>query len=218
MRLFHRLINIKGLNNEFVSKKTKRNPLYKRSPIDVCGDDNLISIDEHNQIYKFHLIVHGNNNQIIIDRNVNGILKLIVTGDNCRIHIGEGCTFRGCEMGLFENGSVLEVGDACLVARDTRIYVSDFHTLYDNEDKRPLNQGTHVRIGSHVWFGEGAMILKNHTVADTLIVAARSVVTKDLLTSNAVYAGNPALLKRTNVNWDDRKYDDYLEDFEKKQH
>lgn len=215
MRLFHKLIKIKGINNEFVSPKAKSNPLYKRSPIDICGDNNLITIDNHNRIYKLHLIVHGNNNQITIDDSINGILKLIVTGNNCRIHIGKGCTFRGCEIGVFENNSILEIGDDCLVARDTRIYVSDFHTIYDCESKRPLNQGKHIHIGHHVWLGEGVMLLKNHTIADNIIVAARSVVTKDLLTSNAVYAGNPALLKKTNVNWDCREYDDYLEDFEK---
>ena len=58
------------------------------------------------------------------------------------------------------------------------------------------------------------MILKNHSIADNIIVAAHSVVTKDLTQSNAIYAGNPATLKKTNVNWDYRQYDEYLADLE----
>lgn len=217
MKLFHKKIKIKGLNNEFSSPKNKDNHLYDRSSIEIVGDNNLVQIDGYNHIYKFQLIVNGHNNQIIIDRDLKGILKLVVTGNNCRIHIGKDCLFRGCEMAVFEDNSVLEFGDESMSARDSRLYVSDFHTIYDINTKRPLNQGTHLHIGKHVWIGEGAMVLKNHTIADNTIIAAHSVVAKDLTESYAVYAGNPASLKKSNVNWDYREYDDYLEDLNKKQ-
>ena len=170
MKLFHKLIKIKGNNNQIISPKSKSNQLYKRSPIDICGDDNLINIDECNSIYKFHLIIHGSGNVINIGRNVGGILKLVVTGNNCQIQIGQNCTFRGCEMTAFENNSNLVIGNDCIIARDTRIYASDFHTIYDCATKQPLNRGTHVRIGNHVWLGEAAMILKNNTIADNVII------------------------------------------------
>ena len=215
MKLFHKLIKIKGNNNQIISPKSKSNQLYKRSPIDICGDDNLINIDECNSIYKFHLIIHGSGNVINIGRNVGGILKLVVTGNNCQIQIGQNCTFRGCEMAAFENNSNLVIGDDCIIARDTRIYASDFHTIYDCATKQPLNRGTHIRIGNHVWLGEAAMILKNNTIADNVIIAARSVVTKDLKESYAVYAGHPAVLKKRGINWDIREYKEYSKDIEK---
>ncbi len=209
MKFFRKLIKIKGNNNQIISPKSKSNQLYKRSPIDIRGDNNLIRIDECNNIYKFHLIVHGNGNIINIGRHVNGILKLIVTGNNCHIQIGQNCTFRGCEMAAFENNTDLVIGNDCLIARDTRVYASDFHTIYDRTTKQPLNPGTHLRIGNHVWLGEAAMILKNNTIADNVIIAARSVVTKDLKESYAVYAGHPAVLKKRDVNWDIREYKEY---------
>ena len=214
MRLLKKLIKIKGIDNQLVSAKSKTNMLYKRSPIEIKGNNNLVNIDEHNQIYKFHLIINGDNNQVTVDRNLKGILKLVITGNNCRVHIGKDCLFRGCEIAVFENNSILEFGDDSMAARDSRIYASDFHTIYDIDTKRPLNQGTHIHIGKHVWVGEGVMILKNHSIADNIIVAAHSVVTKDLTQSNAIYAGNPATLKKTNVNWDYRQYDEYLADLE----
>ena len=214
MRLLKKLIKIKGADNQLISTKSKTNMLYKRSPIEITGNNNLVNVDEHNQIYKFHLIINGDNNQVTVDRNLSGILKLVINGNNCRVHIGKDCLFRGCEMAVFENNSILEFGDESMSARDSRIYASDFHTIYDIDTKRPLNQGTHIHIGKHVWIGEGAMILKNHSIADNIIIAARSVVTKDLTQSNAIYAGNPATLKKTNVNWDYCQYDEYLADFE----
>ena len=82
MRLFKKLIKIQGIENQIISPKCKTNMLYKRSPIEIIGNNNLVKIDEHNQIYKCHLIVNGDNNQIIIDRNVSGILKIILNGSN----------------------------------------------------------------------------------------------------------------------------------------
>lgn len=210
MRLFHKLIQIKGKNNLLISPKGKDNQLYKRSPIEITGDNNLIKIDGYNHIYKFHLIVNGNNNQITVDRDLKGILKLVVTGNNIKVKIGKNCLFRGCEMAVFEDNSILEFGDDSMSARDSRLYVSDFHTIYDMDTKQPINQGTHLKIGNHVWIGEGVMVLKNHTIADNTIIAAHSVVTKDLSQSYAIYAGNPATLKKSNVNWNYSQYDEYL--------
>ena len=215
MSLFRKLIKIHGNNNQIISPREKVNRLYRRSPIEINGNNNIINVDSNNNIYKFHIIITGNNNTVTVDRNLQGVLKLVISGNNCNVHIGKDCLFRGCEMAVFENNSVLEFGDGSMAARDSRIYASDFHTIYDINTKQPINQGTHIRIGKHVWIGEGVLILKNHTIADNNIIAAHSVVTKDLLESNAIYAGNPASLKKSQVNWDYRQYDEYVNDLNK---
>ena len=202
MRLFKKLIKIDGIDNQLISPKVKTNHLYKRSPIEIHGSNNLIKIDPDNRIYKLHLIVNGDNNQITIGQNIDGILKIIINGSNIKMTIGKDCIFRGCEIGAFENNSIVQIGDGSIFARDTRLYASDFHTVYDMDTKQPLNQGTHLVIGNHVWLGEGSMVLKNHSIAHDTIIAARSLVTKDLTESFALYAGQPAVLKKKDVNWD----------------
>jgi len=214
MGIFKKLIKINGYDNQIISKKTKTNSLYKRSPIEINGDNNVIRVHEYNHIYKLNIIVKGNNNEINIDRDLKGILKIVVSGSNIKVNIGKDCLFRGCEIAIFENNSVLNFGNDSMAARDSRIYVSDFHTIYDIHTKKPINQGTHINIGNHVWIGEGAMVLKNHSIADNTIVAARSVVTRDLPQQYAIYAGNPASLKKTDVNWDYSCYDEYLGNLE----
>lgn len=48
-----------------------------------------------------------------------------------------------------------------------------------------------VVIGNDVWVGHGALILSGVTIGDGAVVAARSVVTKDVR-PYAIVAGNPA--------------------------
>jgi acetyltransferase-like isoleucine patch superfamily enzyme len=48
-----------------------------------------------------------------------------------------------------------------------------------------------IRIGRHVLVGTGAMILKGVTIGDGAVVAAGSVVTRDV-EAGAIVAGNPA--------------------------
>jgi acetyltransferase-like isoleucine patch superfamily enzyme len=57
------------------------------------------------------------------------------------------------------------------------------------EDVRP------VVIGQNVWIGSGGIILSGVTIGDGAVVAAASVVTKDV-PANALVAGNPARVIR----------------------
>jgi acetyltransferase-like isoleucine patch superfamily enzyme len=67
------------------------------------------------------------------------------------------------------------------------------------EVERPIRvQGIYMRdveVGSNVWIGYGACILRGVRVGDNAIVGANSVVTKDV-PANAVVAGSPARIIR----------------------
>ena len=91
--------------------------------------------------------------------------------------------------------------------KETRLYCSGFHAVIDLKTGRPCNQGKEIVIGNHVWLGEGVKILKNCHVTDNVIIGIGSVVTKDLTTGYAMYAGNPAVCKKTDINWVPEAYD-----------
>ena len=209
MRLFKKQIKIKGTGNTILSEPGKENSFNVRSPVKIIGNNNLISVAKKNNLYKMEIIIEGHNNKITLGEDCWGIGRIVVSASDTEIKIGDRCGFRGCDIALFENGSRLEFGDEAMAARDSRIYVSDFHSIINYETKEALNKGTHIVIGKHVWIGERAFILKNNTIADDVIIAAGSVVTKDLTESHAAYAGNPATIKKSNVSWDYRKYDEY---------
>ena len=63
-----------------------------------------------------------------------------------------------------------------------------------------------VHIGNRVWIGFGASILKGVVVGDGAVIAAKAVVTRDVL-PNVVVAGNPARTVRQIVSGIENKID-----------
>src|SRR5215207_4577814 len=94
-----------------------------------------------------------------------------------------------CTISAYQHVSI---GQQCILA--DRVMLIDFdHNVAEVE--RPIRvQGIYkrdVRVGSNVWIGHGAQILRGVTVGDNAIVGAGAVVTKDV-PANAVVGGAPA--------------------------
>ena len=71
----------------------------------------------------------------------------------------------------------------------------DYHK-FDSD----IEQIKPVKIGSRVWIGCNSLIMKGVTIGDGAVVAAGSVVTKDV-PAGAVCGGNPAKIIRENITW-----------------
>jgi len=93
-------------------------------------------------------------------------------------------------------GGTVEIGADCAIARDVVIRSYDGHRIED-ENYSPIRD---IKIGNHVWIGQGAQILKGVHIGDGSIVAAGSIVTKDV-PSHCIVGGNPARIIRLNVEW-----------------
>ena len=101
-----------------------------------------------------------------------------------RSFIGTGATIVAC-------GSIA-IGSDALIAANVTIRDQDHRT--DLEDTPYRLQGFDIRpvtIGSNVWLGVNAVVLKGVTIGDDAIVAAAAVVSRDVAAS-AVVAGVPA--------------------------
>lgn len=85
------------------------------------------------------------------------------------------------------------IGDGVMMANGTYITDSDWHTVYDRTQR--ASEVTPVHIGDNVWLGDHATVLKGVTIGTNSVVAARSVVTKDV-PANVIVAGNPARVVR----------------------
>lgn len=119
----------------------------------------------------------------------------IYTGDN--VFINQNCTFL--------DNNTITVGDRVMFGPDVKVYAGD-HPLEGRERYIDTGDGNAyivsssrpVRIGNDVWIGGGAIILPGVTVGNNVVVAAGSVVTKDV-PENVVVAGNPArIIKKLN--------------------
>lgn len=89
----------------------------------------------------------------------------------------------------------VEIGSNCAISWNCQICDDDFHLV----DGRKSSSAP-ITIGSHVWIGSNAIILKGVNIGDNSIVAAGSVVTKDV-PPNTIVGGNPALVIKHNSNW-----------------
>jgi acetyltransferase-like isoleucine patch superfamily enzyme len=67
-------------------------------------------------------------------------------------------------------------------------------------DGQPQPHTAPIVIGDHVWIGTNSLVLKGVTVGDGAVVAAGSVVTRDVPASTLV-AGVPAKPVRTIEHW-----------------
>jgi acetyltransferase-like isoleucine patch superfamily enzyme len=121
-------------------------------------------------------------------------------GTKIRVHEGEVSigekTVMGqeCTISAYQR---VEIGRECIVA--DRVMLIDFdHGVVEVE--RPIRlQGIYKRdvmVGSNVWIGYGACILRGVSIGDNCIVGTSAVVTRDV-PDNAVVAGVPASVIRT---------------------
>lgn len=93
-------------------------------------------------------------------------------------------------------GKKIHIGSGSLFARDVTLRSDDVH--YINEDDYEPSKP--ITIENHVWIGQGATILKGVTIGHDSIVAAKSLVVKDV-PCNSLVAGVPAKVIKQNVNW-----------------
>jgi acetyltransferase-like isoleucine patch superfamily enzyme len=125
------------------------------------------------------------------------------------VWIGDGTKIR-CHEGVVEIGSKTVMGQECTISAYQRVRIGEQCVIADRamfidfdhgvvEVERPIRvQGIYkrdVEVGSNVWIGYGACVLRGVRVGDNAIVGTNSVVTKDV-PANAVVAGIPAKVIR----------------------
>ena len=109
-----------------------------------------------------------------------------------RIELADGVQLSGTA--ITARSCVISIGRDTMVGPNCVITDSDFHAHWPAETRHvepafELDRG--VSIGANVWIGMNSLILKGVTVGDGAIVAAGSVVVRDV-PPKAVVAGVPA--------------------------
>jgi acetyltransferase-like isoleucine patch superfamily enzyme len=87
----------------------------------------------------------------------------------------------------------LKIGDGCLIGTHVMVMDCDFHRV---EDKAWDTTGQPIVLEDRVWLGNRSMVLKGVRIGHDAVVAAGSVVTRDV-PPRSVVAGVPARVVRT---------------------
>jgi acetyltransferase-like isoleucine patch superfamily enzyme len=127
--------------------------------------------------------------------------RFVWLGDGTKVRCHEGRVEIGAKTVIGQECTIsayqhVRIGEQCVIA-DRAMFIDFDHGVVEVE--RPIRlQGIYkrdVRVGSNVWIGYGACILRGVRVGDNAIVGTNSVVTKDV-PANAVVAGIPARVIR----------------------
>ncbi|SFM10550.1 sugar O-acetyltransferase [Halanaerobium salsuginis] len=112
--------------------------------------------------------------------------KNISVGKN--VFFNTGCTFQ-------DKGGII-IGDNTMLGQNVVLCTIN-HGLAP--DKRNVNYSAPINIGRNVWIAARVIILPGVTIGDNAVIAAGSVVTKDV-PANKLVAGVPAEIKKSVEN------------------
>ena len=122
--------------------------------------------------------------------------KISVTGT---LVVGNGVTIVA-ESAIFARQRV-RIGDGVLISWDVLIMDTDAHRIYDAGGNH-INEDAPVRIGNAVWIGCRSLVLKGVNIADGVVVAAASTLTRSVESPNVMVGGSPAVVVRDCVRWE----------------
>lgn len=160
--------------------------------------------------WRFQRLCEQRPERLGIERGVR-----VIRHPQSSLRLGDGVKLsRGVEFWLAQPSAVIEVGGGVFVNWGTKfiaeerisigagsaiawnvvILDSDWHVIDDGPPTAP------VEIGEHVLIGANAMVLKGVRVGDGAVIAAGSVVSRDVPPRTLV-AGVPASVRKENVSW-----------------
>jgi len=139
-------------------------------------------------IFKSYILGEVNINKggrVIFQHNARTRKNFLLNVTGGRVSVGKNVFFNN-NVRIHSMGSV-SIGDNCMFGENISIYDHDhkFSDLSKTKAEQGFDLGK-VYIGSNVWIGTGAIILKNVNIGDNSVISAGAIVTKDV-PANTVY-------------------------------
>lgn len=208
-RCLHRLPNVfgyisviwKGLKNLWVTAKFKScPPSVNFNGIAFLNCPECISIGEGTGFGKDLYLTAWNkyyclSDEIPHDGEISGPDRngMYLQTLHPELAIGSHCNFGAYNHITCTNR--ITIGDNLLTGKwvtitDNSHGATDYDSLQIDPIRRPIVSKGPVTIGNNVWIGDKATILPGVTIGDGAIIAANTVVTKDV-PAYSVVAGNP---------------------------
>ena len=96
--------------------------------------------------------------------------------------------------GVILDGAKVEFGDNVFVGPNCGFYTAG-HPIDYKERNKGLEYAKPIKVGNNVWFGGNVVVLPGVSIGHNVVIAARTVVTRDT-PSNVILHGNPCKVKK----------------------
>jgi acetyltransferase-like isoleucine patch superfamily enzyme len=128
--------------------------------------------------------------------NMFAPVKLFADKEGAEIVIGKNSRINGT---CIHAMSRIQIGQNCLIAANTQIIDSNGHEIALDKTGTRTNTKDVARpifIGDNVWIGANCIVLPGVSIGDGSVIAANSVVAKNI-PPNVLVGGNPAKVIKT---------------------
>lgn len=137
---------------------------------------------------------------VYIGNNCYFSYKNIEIGNH--VYIGHNCIFQSTH-GMIVIGNYVMFGPGVHIHGGNHIYNKIGSYMYDIKKEKNYSDGS-IIIDDDVWIGANAILLSNIKIGTGSIIAAGSIVTKDVQPYTIV-AGNPAKFIKNRFSLDEQK-------------
>ncbi|WP_312794954.1 sugar O-acetyltransferase [Tianweitania sp.] len=103
------------------------------------------------------------------------------------------------------DGAKVVIGNNCFIAPNVGLFTAG-HPLDPARRNKGLEYALPITIGNDVWIGGGVSVMPGVTVGDRAMIAAGTVVTKDV-PPGVIFAGNPGRVIREITEKDGERTD-----------
>ena len=184
------LYNLKRKNGKIIFKGDVWLKLDKNSKINLNGNLGLGGNS------------YGNSRQTLLrmdegsELNVNGNFDFFYGSDiilfkDAKLTLGKSFINSDAKIRCHKS---ITIGDDCAISHDFTIMDSNAHYLDGDNKTKP------VIINNHVWIGTRVTVLSGVEIGEGAVVAAGSVVTKDV-PPHSIVGGCPAKVIKENITW-----------------
>lgn len=154
----------------------------------------LVFLFLNTPLLMFRYIKSLSNTYSVNQKNIKRLSRIgynVQLACNKNIYIGSNTYVNGGYLVASKNAKIV-IGDNCLISYNVHMR-TDMHN-YENKEILIQNQGHQEKdivIGDDVWIGYGAQVMAGVKIGNGAVIAAGSIVTKDV-PEYAVVAGIPS--------------------------
>lgn len=95
----------------------------------------------------------------------------------------------------------ISFGENVLISWDCQIMDTDFHSVYDINSDKLLNEDSKVIIGNNCWICNGCTITKGVKICNDVVIASNSRIRKNVDSTNCIIGDLGQVIKE-NVRWE----------------